>query len=438
MSNQIVQINVSQIVGAAPSNLQKTGALVSQGGTTLTPGQLTDANLLTEMADLTPLLSGGVAISSITFASGLATVTLAGPSGIPAGDTLPVVIAGVTPAGWNGEWEATYVSADVYTFPIASSPGAAVTTDGVSTLEDVSELVAMATTFFAQGNAQSIYVLELGAGTTAQGVTALNTYIEDPQIPVYAYLVPSEWKNEATFPTMAKNYEATTAKVYFWVTCDLETYETFSGIKSVFPLVQSPDAPSTEFSLAGVLYVTLNYAPTNTNSVTPLCFAFVVGVTPYKTLTGPQQTALKAAFINWISTGAEGGIANTLVLWGTMADGNPFNYWYSVDWIQINVNLDLSNELINGSNNPLAPLYYNQAGINRLKKRAQGTFNRGISFGLVLAPAVVEAVDFITYTQDNPNDYPIGLYSGLSAEYTPARGFEQIIFNIVVANFVLS
>jgi hypothetical protein len=437
MSNQIVQINVSQIVGAAPNNLQKTGAFISQGGTTLTPGTLGPGNLLTEFSDLAPLLAGGVAISSIAYASGVATVTLAGPSGIPAGDTLPVTIAGVTPAGWNGEWEGTYVSADVYTFPISASPGTAVTTDGVSTLEDVSELVAMATTFFAQGSNLAVYVLELGAGTAAEGVTALNTYVQDPTIPVYAYLVPSEWSSEPTFPTMAKNYEATTAKVYFWTTCTIENYTDFADIKSVFALVQEPTAPSTEFSLAGPFYVTLNYAPSSVNAVTPLCFAFVVGVTPL-ILTGPQQTALKAANINWIATGAEGGIANTLLLWGVTNDGNPFNYWYSVDWIQINVNLDLTNELINGSNNPLAPLYYNQPGINRLKKRAQGTFNRGISFGLVLAPAVVNAVSFIDYTTANPNDYPIGLYSGMSAEYTPARGFENIIFNIVVANFVLS
>ncbi len=116
-------------------------------------------------------------------------------------------------------------------------------------------------------------------------------------------------------------------------------------------------------------------------------------------------------------------------------DGNDFTYWYSVDWVQINVELDLANEVINGSNNPLAPLYYNQDGINRLQARAQATMNRGISDGLVLAPVSVAAIPFVTYVADNPSDYAAGTYNGLSVTYTPSRGFKSITFNVQVQNF---
>jgi hypothetical protein len=34
--------------------------------------------------------------------------------------------------------------------------------------------------------------------------------------------------------------------------------------------------------------------------------------------------------------------------------------------------------------------------------------------------------------KNNPNDYGIGRYAGLSASYTPMRGFVEIIFNINV------
>ena len=38
MANNIVQVNVTQTIAPSPSTLQRTGALVTQGGTTLTPG----------------------------------------------------------------------------------------------------------------------------------------------------------------------------------------------------------------------------------------------------------------------------------------------------------------------------------------------------------------------------------------------------------------
>jgi hypothetical protein len=114
------------------------------------------------------------------------------------------------------------------------------------------------------------------------------------------------------------------------------------------------------------------------------------------------------------------------------SDGNDMSYWYSVDWVQINVDMMLANAVINGSNNPINPLYYDQDGIDRLQLVAQGVFNTGTSYGLVNGSPVVNAISFKTYTKDNPNDYKIGRYAGLSATYTPMRGFTEIIFNINV------
>ena len=122
----------------------------------------------------------------------------------------------------------------------------------------------------------------------------------------------------------------------------------------------------------------------------------------------------------------------------TKITANDFTYWYSVDWVQININRSISAAIINGSNNPINPLYYNQAGINTLQKVAQGTINSGISFGLVLAPSTVNAVTFNTYVTNNPGDYALGKYAGLSVTYTPARGFIQIIFNVNVSSFALA
>ena len=105
------------------------------------------------------------------------------------------------------------------------------------------------------------------------------------------------------------------------------------------------------------------------------------------------------------------------------------------------------------------PLYYSQNGIDRLQNRAASTLRSGAAAGLILGQiltvkldaltfaanvsngvyagnAVVNAVPFTNYNTLNPNDYAIGKYAGLQAAITPARGFESIIFNLNITNFV--
>jgi len=433
MTTQIVTVNVTQTIAPAPSQLQRTGAFVSQGATTLAAGS---THLLTQFSDLASILASSVAITSATWTTGVVTITTTVPHGIPSGDILLGTIAGISPAAYNGTFSITSTGTNTLTYALVSNPGAATVTGAVFSLEDISELVAMATTFFAQGTQNSVYVLELGVGTTAQGVTALTAYINNPTVRFYGYLLPETWSSEPTAITMAKNFDATTAQTYFWVTVTLANYTNWTNTKSVVMMVEDASAPVTEFSLAAMFWNALNYNPSDTNKVAPMAFQYLVGVTAF---TGSQtvQQQLKTANCNYVGTGAEGGISNTLVLWGVTADGNDFTYWYSVDWVQININLDISNAIINGSNNPINPLYYNQAGINTLQKVAQGTMNSGIAFGLVLAPVAVQAVPFNTYVTDNPSDYAIGKYAGLSVTYTPARGFIQIIFNVNVSSFAL-
>ena len=431
MTINIVTVNVSQTIAPAPSQLQRTGALISQGATSLAVGS---SSLLYQFSDLDALLAPAVNLSNLVWAAGVVTATTATAHGIPVGQSVDIVVTGCTPTGYNGTYTATSVDSVTLTYPLAVNPGS-ITVEGEFILGSQAELVAMATTFFAQGNANSVYVLELGAGDAAEGVTALEGYMADPTLRFYAYLLPKSWANEATAITMARNNEATTAMVYFWVTTTLLNYANWTNIKSVIMMVQEASAPATEFSLAGPLYKALSYNPSNTNKVAPFAFQFLSGVTPLVSSKATQQL-LRTANCNYVGTGAEGGISNKLILWGVTADGRDYTYWYSVDWVQININLSLSNAIINGSNNPINPLYYNQAGINTLQKVAQGTVNSGIAFGLVLAPATVQAVPFITYVTDNPSDYAIGKYAGLSLTYTPARGFTQIIFNVNVTDFV--
>ena len=431
MTINIVTVNVTQNIAPTPNQLQRTGALISQGATNLPTGT---SALLYQASDLTAILGSAITITNLTWSAGKATVTLNAPHGIIIGDSILGIVSGMTPTGYNGTWTITSTGANTFQYTVANFGVA--TVFGVYTEEDTQELIAMVNTYFAQGSQNAVYVLELGVGTPAEGVVALNTYINDPAIQFYGYVLPYTWATEATAVALASSHSSTTGLVYFWVSVTGTQYTIWQGVKSAILMYYDPTVtPATEFSICAMFWVAMNYNPSNTNKVTPMAFSYAVGVTA-PVLTKVKQQTLKTNHVNYIGTGAEGGISNKIILWGTTADGRDYTYWYSVDWVQININLDLSNAVINGSNNPINPLYYNQDGINRLQKVAQGTMNSGISFGLVLAPATVNAVPFVTYTTDNPSDYAIGKYAGLSVTYTPNRGFIEIIFNVNVTDFI--
>ncbi|HET8685902.1 MAG TPA: hypothetical protein VFM18_04475, partial [Methanosarcina sp.] len=217
------------------------------------------------------------------------------------------------------------------------------------------------------------------------------------------------------------------------------TYSTYKGYKSAVMRIKAPLDPATTAPAADLFALVLGSNPSETNKLAPFAFRFVYGSLAYP-ITPFDATNLKAAYVNYTDTAAEGGLPNVKTLkWGMTGDGRDFSYWYSVDWLQINLRLDLANEVINGSNNAINPLYYNQIGINRLQNRAQQTANRGVSFGMVLSTTttpIVQAINFVTYTANNPTHYALGIYNGLSLVATPARGFISITFNLNVTDVV--
>lgn len=459
MTNSIVTVNVTQQTAPAPSQLQKTGAMISQGATNTAPNT---RSLLTQAADLTAILKGALALSSITWTTNVATATTAAPHGFAISDTLQITIAGATPSQYNGTFLATITGASTFTYPLLSNPGGSTSAPGTYTPEDVAELVAMVTTFFAQGGNQSVYVLELGAGNAADGVTALTAYIAANAGFFYAFLVPRYWDAAASFLTFLAGFESLTSKTYFFVTTTTANYTSYTALmKDVFALVEAPGIPSTEFTLAWPFWVLLNQAPSSTNKVPPMAFTFGFGVTPYPTAGNSVILAsLKAANINVAGTGGEGGISDVILFWGTTLDGNDLlKWWYGIDWAQINSELVLANEVINGSNSSINPLYYNQDGINRLQAVEGSLLVTGVSAGIVLGqvlqvqldPAtfvdnlnngvyagqtVVNAVPFLVYTKANPSDYGIGKYGGIYVALIPQLGFKHIVFNLNVSNFV--
>lgn len=300
-----------------------------------------------------------------------------------------------------------------------------------------SEVQDMATTFFAEGSAVGVYVLELGTqGSGSAAITALGAWITANPGIFYAYLTPATWDAEgAQLDALAADYSSATGKTYFFVTTTSGTISAYAGTKSVFATVPSPTAAGTEFQAAAMFYQWLSNNPSVTNQAPPMAFRYLYGVTPWA-LTGNQTTinTILTDHGNIVLTGAEGGISTACIFRGTTMDGNQAMFWYAVDWMQVQAKQQLAAAIINGSNSQ-PPLYYNQGGINQLLAVINEIGTTGISFGLLLS-AVANAVSFVAYTTQNPSDYAAGIYNGFSATVTPQNGFQSITFNLDATQFV--
>ena len=458
--NPIVTVQVSTVMGPVPNNYQQTGAIISRGGTNMAPQQIA---LLTEYSDLAPLLFPGGAISAITWALGVVTVTTVAPHGLTSGVSYMIDVEGCAPVAYNGIHSCTITGTSSFTFPLVTNPGAE-TTLGTWTSYRATLLSYSVRSFFNQGRGQSVYVLELGAGiTNADEIDALQTWIDNNPLSFYGYLVPVQWDGvHADYIPFLEGFQNNEAMTYFWTTTTTSTYQYYANVgKCVVLMIESPNAPATEDAAAAAFFWGLQFKATAITRVSPFCYKYVYGITPYPVKNnGPLLKTLKANNVNYIRTGAEGGIAKTMIYPGTTADGNDyFNWWWTIDWVQINVNLNLSNAIINGSNNPLAPLYYDQPGINRLLAVNAQTMSSASEFGMVngqvvqteyntskLTAAIAageftakcdcNAVPFIDYSVAAPGDYATGEYDGLSILFIPARGFVHVLVSVVASQLV--
>lgn len=456
----IVTINSSVLLAPVPITLQETGALISQGGTNLAAGTY---SLLQEQSSLTPLLASPLAIASITWSGGTAVVsTSAVIPGLNTGDTFITTIANAAPTGYNGTVLATVTGTNTFSYALATNPGTE-TVPGTYTPPGQGELVAMNNTYWGQGTTQAVYVLELGPNDGTTGPQALQAWIVANPKFFYSYLTPRNWDATTGLLALIAAYEAPNAFTYFFVTTTTGTYTAYPTVKNVLALIEAPNLPLTEFSLAAAFQITLNYAPSASNKQTQLCFNFVNGVTAYPSVgNSALLLTLKNANVNYITTAAEGGLSNNMMVWGNVLSGVDFSWWYAADWIQLNADQTASNVVINGSQpgNP-NPVYYLQSGIDQIQDAIFNLVASAISFGLGagsvtrqnLTPTqfqaalsagtyagqnVVEAIPFTAYIAINPNDYAAGVYSGITIVFIPQNGFKSIVFNVVITNLIAS
>jgi hypothetical protein len=474
--NAIVTVEVKTIIAPTPNNYQQTGAFVSFGGTNMNPMEVQE---LTQRSDLDLIVDPPLKIDSMTWAAG-GQVTVVVDGILPPNFQVGYIsVSGCSPAVYNNHHTAAAIidqSSFSYTSDelAAGDPGPA-SELGVVTKESSVEVSQMATTYFSQGNAISVWVLELGDESDFEKRTALiEEWLNLNPRSFYGYLLPRAHgtSNEKIgyLKNLFKQYESPEAMTYFWLTVDKEEIGFLDKTyKAVIQGVEAPEVleplnladPYGEFTLAAMFYNAMIYKPSNARRVAPMAFKFAYGCTHYPTQNnGPLLKSFKDNCTNYISTGAEGGIDFNMIYTGVTRDGmDYFNWWWTIDWVQIQINVDLSNCIINGANDALAPLYYDQGGIDTLHACLTGTMINARAFGMVVGPIVMSgstgdqlntdiangvyegacntnAVPFVPYSRSNPGHYKIGEYDGLSTLFIPKRGFIHVLVTVAASQLV--
>ena len=463
--NNIVQINVNVQQAAQPSRLQNTAAIVSMGGTTTTAGTTTYIN---SKGALDAYLIAPLNIASADWDAGTVELTTATPHGIATSDTQQVLIKNISVSGstnnaYNGLYTVTSTGTTTLTYAVATDPGTAVTTGGSLTLQAALALQAADKTWWAQNSTiVGYYIFESGSSSTSTTLTAVSSYLNANPNTIYNWGFLPGIDAEATANTFFTEYATLDLTNFFLpvAVSNITVWENQSDLVNVFVMVTSPSANAADEldSIAFMQYLT-EFTPSSVNKLPPSQFTYLYGVTAYRPL--PQSTIdlyIENNF-NFVTTGAEGGLSNTILYPGKFLDGTPANVKYSVDWVRIQLNQAVSAAVIEGSNTPINPLYYNQAGINTLQSVAQTVGVRGVQCGLVFGQVlltqlpqdefinnlsngkyrgnfVINAIPMREYTAANPSDYALQQYGGFTVAYAPQYGFLHIIFNLEVLKFV--
>jgi len=71
-------------------------------------------------------------------------------------------------------------------------------------------------------------------------------------------------------------------------------------------------------------------------------------------------------------------------------------------------------------------------------KLAQADFLANYSAGIYDGQIVINAEPFAIYSAENPNDYGIGEYDGITEIFIPQLGFRGAVFNLTATDLISS
>lgn len=378
---QIVSITERAIRPAQPNLLQQRGLLVSKGGTNLKAG---DVKWITGLSDLSTLLA-------------------------PPADKTDT------------------------------------STSSTTALSAAEELQAMASSWFANNNVTGVYLFE--AGSDGDIAKALSTLLANAPLTYYAIILPRNAASDPNIVSLAANFDADNARCYFFFTETSENYQPLirngEGQKSIACAVEYTGGDvlantngavlTQEHAGAALAAQWIGNPPSISNRLAPMNFRQLVGITAWPDAGNLTKMAqMKQDNVNFPGTATQAGVQMTITYWGRFMNGDPMSGWYGADYTAITAETALANLLVEGQQPGSEPLTYSPMGISEIFAKLTNSLDSAVAVGCILGSYNASFVPFGTYVSQNPSDYGMETYNGLSAEITPIRGFDSLNMTLEV------
>ncbi len=399
-------------VGETFSFFGGTGTVATETG-----GVVATVTLSSTIPELTNPAGTGVAATATTGSGAGLTLNITATTGSTSNGQVASVA--ITSGG------SAYSSIPGVTFTGGGGTGAA----GVAT---ISGGAVTGVTITAPGSGYTSAPTVTIAAPPANPVTQLTEYLQSYPLQNYLYVIDPTNSQNTAFGTLAANYNSYTSYTYFLLTLSVSQASVYANNKSTILFTPATALPSTEFTASVIAFAFASLSPSAVAKMRPFNYRFATGVTIYA-LPGTQAfVAALGTNTNIIIPATAGGLTELMLLGGQTSDGNAINLWYGPDYASLSVTQALANAIIEGSNDLINPLDYDQQGINTLVARTIQTLNSAVTVGAILGPVTVTAIDFADYVIANPSNYQEGIYNGLSFTIVPARGFNAITYGMTV------
>ena len=280
-------------------------------------------------------------------------------------------------------------------------------------------------------------------------LTALDEYLTNTAMPSYIHYLPQQMLRDSRISSMIyQKYQDLQAKTYFFINAnndaDFENNQIFKNAKDSKCVAVFFDNTLENYNLAASvagLFASYKFDISDTNPSSPFNYKAILGV-KYQCLIQSLQQNLIQKSLNFMATLAN----NSVLLNGRYTDSFPIEYRYQWDLVSFEVENALQTLILNGVNNPIYIVKYNQDGIDTIRSNIKATLNRMINWGCVTDFSArinsatgdmenigdITAIDFNSYVSANPTDYENEIYAGISFYLRIGRYIRQVILSITL------
>lgn len=251
---------------------------------------------------------------------------------------------------------------------------------------------------------------------------------------------------DTSFVKLATTYNDINNEFLFFVPSakdeDVALNNYFDGLKSVMLVKENTTLEDTQSVTAAVVGVCAsNYFDISTSMPGSSLNYKKCNITPYN-----YQRAMKQNLINKPCTFVDTLAGSNVILNARMMDGKPWEYYFFWYWVNYNVTNKITSVILNGQNNPVSAVRFDQNGIDTLHANIKSVLNDMVSKGVLTTFAQsydqstgsftsegdIVMPSYYTFIAENPKDYENEILSGISCYLQIGKFVRQVQWNVTL------